>query len=234
MTPKSALVARLAVTSLLAGSLPANAQDRETRDITGFDTVAVGGGIDLFLRQGDAFRVEVTADDGELGEIVTEVVEGKLDIRRRRPAGFLDWGEPGYVSVTLPRLTAVTASGGSEVEAEGAFLGDDLEIVASGGSDVTLDVAVTGLAVSASGGSDVRLTGSARSARVQSSGGSDLNATGLTVDEADVESSGGSDLSIAVRQRLAANASGGSDISYSGKPTNVNVKASGGSDVRGR
>jgi hypothetical protein len=69
---------------------------------------------------------------------------------------------------------------------------------------------------------------------VQSSGGSDLNASRLTANTAEVESSGGSDLSIAVRDAIVANASGGSDISYSGQPTTVKVNASGGGDVRQR
>jgi hypothetical protein len=220
--------------SLLAASVPAGAEDKETRALTGFNAIAVGGGIDLFLRQGEPLRVEVTASDRELDEIVTEVIAGKLEIRRRRPAAFLDWGDRGFVSVILPELTALTASGGSDVETEGAFSGDALELVASGGSDMVLAVTVTELNVTASGGSDVQLRGTASSAHVQASGGSDLDASRLTVDEADVQSSGGSDLSIGVRNRIVANASGGSDVSYSGQPSTVNVNTSGGSDVRRR
>ena len=69
---------------------------------------------------------------------------------------------------------------------------------------------------------------------MHSSGGSDFNASGLQTEEADLHSSGGSDLSIAVRDRIVANASGGSDITYSGEPRSVNVNASGGSDIRRR
>ena len=227
-------VLQLLPVSLLVASWPAGAQDKQTRDLSGFTSVAVDGGIDLFLRQGEPFRVVVSASARDLDEIVTEVTGGKLEIRRRRPPAFLDWGDRGFVSVILPELTALTASGGSDVETEGAFSGDALEVVVSGGSDMTIDVAVTNLDVTASGGSDVQLRGTAGSARVQASGGSDLDASRLTVDDADVESSGGSDISIAVRNKIAANASGGSDISYSGQPTTVNVNTSGGSDVHRR
>ncbi len=229
-----ALLGQLVPLSLLAASAPAAAQDSEIRELSGFTAVAVGGGIDLFLRQGEPFRVQVSASNRELGEIVTEVHDGKLEIRRRRPAAFLDWGDRGFVSVILPELTALTASGGSDVEVEGAFSGDALELVASGGSDLTIDVAVTNLDVTASGGSDVQLRGTAAVARVQASGGSDLDASRLTVDDADVQSSGGSDLSIGVRNKIVANASGGSDVSYIGQPGTVNVNTSGGSDVRRR
>jgi hypothetical protein len=231
---RTALAIPLVSLPFLVASLPAGAADKETRALTGFNAIAVGGGIDLFLRQGEPFRVEVSASDRELDEIVTEVTGGKLEIRRRRPAAFLDWGDRGFVSVILPRLTALAASGGSDVDTEGVFSGEGLEIVASGGSDMTIDVAVKELDVTASGGSDVEIRGRAGLARVQASGGSDLDASRLSVEDAEVQSSGGSDLSIAVRSKIVANASGGSDISYTGEPSIVTVDTSGGSGVRRR
>lgn len=231
-TGNGSLALRLALVSIPAALLPAAAQETETRPLSGFDGIAVSGGIDLTLRQGDTFRVEVTAED--LDDVITEIDGGTLEIRRPRNVGFFNWGDAGSVDITLPKLVELTASGGSEVRTEGTFAGDALELVASGGSDMAIEVAVGSLEVTASGGSDLRLSGSARSAQVQSSGGSDLNASGLTVDEANVNSSGGSDLSIAVRESLVANASGGSDITYTGQPRTVNVNSSGGGGVSRR
>jgi hypothetical protein len=233
-TANCARTLRLALLSSVVAALPAAAQDRETRALTGFNGVAVGGGIELSLRQGEPFNVEVVADDGELDEIVTEVRNGKLEIRRRRSSWWFNWGDAGSVNVTMPTLVSLTASGGSDVRSEGTFTSDTVELVASGGSDVTLDVAAGSLEVTASGGSDVRLSGSARSARVQTSGGSDLDARAFTADDADVQSSGGSDLAIGVRNRIVGNASGGSDIRYTGQPSVVQVNSSGGGAVLGR
>ena len=220
-----------ALIAVLSASLFAYAQQTETRPLEGFDSIALGGGIDLFVRQGDRFVVEVSAED--LADVVTEVRDGTLQIGRPKRSGFFNWGDLGSVRVTLPSLESLTASGGSDVDSEGRFSGDRLQLSASG-SDLSIDVSVDTLSVEASGGSDVRLSGRARSVRVESSGGSDLNATQLTADEADVNSSGGSDLGIAVRDKLVANASGGSDISYTGEPSSVNVNSSGGAEVRRR
>jgi hypothetical protein len=219
---------------LLAASLPASAQNRETRPLAGFDAIAVGGGIDLFVRLGEEFRVEVETD-GDLAEIVTEVRDGTLEIHRPRSVSrIFDWGDDGAVHVTLPKLTALRASGGSDVRGEGTFSGDRLELVASGGSDLAIDVAVDTLHATVSGGSDARLAGSARSARLHTSGGSDLDASGLSVVEAEIRGSGGSDVEVSVSYKLVARASGGSDIIYRGNPMTVSIDASGGSDVRRR
>ncbi len=233
-TDNGALAVSLVFAALIAAS-PAGAQQRETRPLEGFDAIEVGGGIDLFVRQGAVFVVEVEAEEDDAAEIVTEVRNRTLEIRRKGSFNFFSWGgDPGAVHVTLPTLVSLTASGGSDVRSEGTFTSDSLDIVASGGSDVAIDVSAGTLEAVASGGSDIRLSGTARSATVHSSGGSDLNASQFTANEVDVHSSGGSDLSIAVRDKIVANASGGSDVAYSGQPTVVNVNASGGADVRHR
>lgn len=220
--------------SCAATSHVANAQQRETRPLEGFDAIEVGGGIDLDLRQAQGFVVEVEAE-GDPAEIITELRDDTLVIRRKNSRSFFFWNDDdARVHVTLPTLASLTASGGSDVRTEGNFASDNLKLVASGGSDLTIAVAAGSLEATASGGSDLRLSGTARSVRVQSSGGSDLNASGLVADEADVRSSGGSDLMIGVRNSIVGSASGGSDVTYSGEPRTVDVDASGGSDVRRR
>jgi hypothetical protein len=214
---------------------PTGAQQRQSRALTGFDSIEVGGGIGLFVRTGGGFAVEVQASEENAAKIVTEVVGTKLQIKRKSSFNPFHWdGDLGSVHVTLPVLVSLDASGGSDVNAEGTVSSDNLRVVASGGSDVTIDVAAGELNIEASGGSDMRVSGSARSARVESSGGSDLNASALNVDEADAKSSGGSDLRIAVRQKIVAHASGGSDITYSGQPSSVNVNTSGGAEIHHR
>jgi len=209
------------------------AQQRQSRPLTGFDAIEVGGGVDLVVRKGDTFVVEVAAKEDELAKIVTEVVGKTLQIKRK--SSFFDWGNGGTVYVTLPTLVSLDASGGSDAKAEGTFSSDSLRIGASGGSDLTIDVAAGTLSVEASGGSDIRLSGTARSAHVESSGGSDLNASALAADEVNVESSGGSDLVVGVvRQKIGGEASGGSDVTYSGTPGSVSVDTSGGAELHHR
>lgn len=229
----AALPTQLILILLLAAH--AAAQEKESRPLNGFDAIEVGGGIDLLVRQGASFAVEVQADDGELADIVTEVNGKTLQVRRKSSFNFFHWGDQhGSVSVTLPALVSLSASGGSDVTTQGTFTSDRLEVAASGGSDVEIDVAAGTLDAESSGGSDLRLSGRARSANVRSSGGSDLNARELTVDEADVQSSGGSDLAIAVREKIVGTASGGSDITYTGQPATVDVDTGGGAEVHHR
>src|SRR5688572_3316215 len=131
------LAASVVVLSLV--SAPAGAQQRQSRALAGFDAIEVGGGLDLFVRKGDSFVVEVEASEEDAAKIVTEVVGSTLKIGRKNNSwGFFQWGNEGAVHVTLPALVSLDASGGSHVEAEGTFSSDKLRVSASGGSDVTI------------------------------------------------------------------------------------------------
>jgi len=228
-----AFAALFLVTAAVAWS--AGTPQRETRALRDFSRISVGGSLELQLTQGPDFRVEVESPDGDPATVITEVGNGTLRLRQESSAFpfFFDWNRPRQiVHVTLPRLEALTASGGSDVEGHGRFSGEKLEVTASGGADVDLDVAVAALTVRASGGADVDLSGTATMLTLSASGGSDLDAEDLASDTATVTASGGADVELGTVGSLAANASGGSDVSYKGEPRSLTTNASGGGKIR--
>jgi hypothetical protein len=230
-----AITAAILIVSIALLAVPAGAQIQQVRDLAGFDAVDVSSNIDLALQQGSEFYVEITDPNGEPEKILTEIQGRTLTIRRQRESLFqFGWADSPRVSITLPKLTSLKASGGSDVNTQGRIAGDRLEIVSSGGSDIRIDVEVDELMLRTSGGSDLTLMGSARTVDAQSGGGSDISASRFQAVEATLRSSGGADIAITVRDRLTANASGGSDIVYSGDPAYVNVGDSRAGNVRRR
>jgi Putative auto-transporter adhesin, head GIN domain len=224
---------------LVAGSVvlagcdtQAQEQQSQTRDLSGFAGIAASGGIDLKLQQGDDFLVEVTGADAD--DVITEVQDGTLVIRRQGHKSLFGWWAGASATVRLPVLESLAASGGSDVKAAGQFNSERLDVIASGGSDVEISVAVTSLNVEASGGSDFDLSGTADTAILRASGGSDLNGRNFRAREVQLHTSGGSDSIFGVDERLSGDASGGSDITYIGNPGTVEVDTSGSSDIRRR
>jgi hypothetical protein len=187
------------------------------------------------IRIGPEYLVEVESEDRDLEHIITEVRNGRLRMRVDRNDKGWNWGE-GWdddynVVIVMPALTEIEASGGTEVIVSGTVTGDELEIVASGGSDIELDVAVDRLDITSSGGADIEISGSANFAMAQSSGGSDLDARQLDVKEAELRASGGADLAMSVSESIDARASGASDIDYYGDPVEIDIDESGQSDI---
>jgi len=217
-------------------TVEAEAQNTDLRDVPEFDSIVVANGLDVEIRQGDAFRVEIMESPADARSILTEVTGTTLEIRRdqrsQRFFGLFEWFAPNpTVEVTLPSLESISSLGGSNVRTTGVITGPSLTVKAVNGSDVEIEVRVDTLQVTSSGGSDVRLAGTADSATLETSGGSDLSAADFTAREVYVQTSGGSDAVFTVNERVVGSASGGSDIIYRGNPAVVDVDVSGGADV---
>ncbi|MBN8675089.1 MAG: DUF2807 domain-containing protein [Chitinophagales bacterium] len=213
-----------------------NDANAEKRNVTGFHAIEVGGGIDLYLSQGDE-AVAVSASEIKYRDkIKTEVVNGVLKIRYEYEKGLrINWTSnkmqlKAYVSVK--QLDKLNASGGSDVRVEGSLKFAKLDLGVSGGSDFMGKVEVTDLKANASGGSDIHISGSAKTLDIDVSGGSDFKGFDLTVENCTVEASGGSDVSVTATKELNVESSGGSDVYYKGAAMIRHIKSSGGGSVK--
>ncbi|MFT4736778.1 MAG: hypothetical protein ACI92W_000886 [Paraglaciecola sp.] len=221
----------ICLSAIILFSISALAQDRELRDHDSFSGIKVGGGLDVYITQSKAFEVEVVTS-GDLGDIVTEVNRGVLEIRQDSKTWF-SYNENTRINVSLPLLEYLHASGGSDVISTGIIRGDMLKIRSSGGSDVELEITYQSLDVNCSGGSDLELSGEVDILELETSGGSDFDGFDLIAQDATLNTSGGSDANVHVRNKIQANASGASDITYRGSPKYVDVNSSGGADING-
>lgn len=203
---------------------------KKSRTADNFSAVSVSSGIDLYLTQGNAVSLEVEADQNLHEYIITEVENGVLKIY---VDGSIRSAKEMNVYLTFREVDAISASGGSDVEATGTISQDKLTIGCSGGSDLKMDLKVDELKLSTSGGSDATLTGEVKVLTARSSGGSDLDAMELKVAECTLESSGGSDARVYVTDKLKVQASGGSDVYYKGDAL-VDASVSGSSDLHKR
>ena len=202
-----------------------NAQKRQVPSFTGID---IGGGIDLYLSQGEE-AIAVSASEAKYRDkIQTEVKNGILHIWYDQNSSFhSDWGNrklKAYVS--FKNLDQLEGSGGSDIKVEGTISVSKLSLRVSGGSDFDGKVIINELKVDASGGSDVNIAGTAKDLTVEASGGSDFKGFELVTDNSTVEASGGSDIYITVNKELNATSSGGSDIHYKGNGLIRNINGS--------
>lgn len=202
--------------------------ERETRNIRAFSEIEVSHGINVFLTIGNKSSLEVETSKDLMEKLITEVRGDKLRIYFE---GNFIWARTANVYVQAEEISKITASGGADVDGEDEISSRNLELKASGGSDIKLEVSVENLEVEASGGADVELSGTTYYLEANTSGGSNLNAYDLVAQTARLEASGGSDIKVLVEEDIDARASGGADIKYRGNPKNVQTRDSSGGDV---
>jgi hypothetical protein len=216
------------------GQKTINDPNAEKRSVGSFHAVEVGGGIDLYLSQGEETVVVSASEIKYRDRMKTEVKNGVLKIWFDYKSGFhFESGNKKMKAyVSFKELDRVEGSGGSDVYVDGVIKSDKLALDISGGSDFKGKVSVGDLKVDASGGSDVNISGDAKNLTLEASGGSDFKGYDLAVDMCNLEASGGSDIYITVNKEMIADASGGSDIYYKGAGLIREIKSSGSSGVK--
>jgi hypothetical protein len=189
----------------IRGSGVAASEAREANDFTGFDVCGV---FQVEIIAGKEFSVLVDADDNLLQYIKTEVNGDVLHIETTER---INSTTPIRVRISAPDIESVGASGASKVTLNG--------------------VNNSNLSVDTSGASKVKIEGETAEVKVEVSGASSVDAESLKAKTAEVDASGASSVNLFVTERVVADASGASRISYAGNPTNVEKKTSGASRV---
>lgn len=200
------LIAPALVALALVGAAQA-----ETRNLSGFDGVGASDKIEVYVTQGEAFRVEVSGRDA--ARVRTEVNNGNvLEISSRSRTW---WGGTrdldATVRVTMPTIENLAAARGASLRATNIRAGN-------------LDLA-------AAMGAELEVSGTCSRVDISAAMGASVDAEHLICGEADVSASMGADIELNATQGFDASASMGASITNSGAGAARDVSASMGASV---
>jgi hypothetical protein len=203
----------------------------ESRKVTEFTAIDGAGGIKITVKRGEP-SVRIETDRNLMEFIVTEVKDGCLHISPKRNTQLRP-SNSIVVSVTVPSLTSVSASGGVVLDVE-APLVKTAHLDLSGGVNARItSIDADSLAIDASVGVEMTLAGKAASAKVAVSGGVQFHAPKLALKAMSLDASGGCRLEVAVAETVKGDISGGVEVLLHGSPQ-VSVSKSGGASIRVR
>ncbi|MEF9985711.1 MAG: head GIN domain-containing protein [Bacteroidales bacterium] len=231
----------LCITQIGAWDAEKELKFTETRTISKFNSIRVSSIFDVYISPGNSSELKIrsTHNLAILNKIKTDVVNGELIISFKdansetRKNNFRDLQIKIYVSTD--KINMIKASGASDIYSNGLLNADNLEICASGASDVNLNVVVKGtVKCVASGSSDIILLGNADSGDIKASGASDVDCKKFPLKSVKAVASGSSDIYLNVLEKLDVTASGASDIFYIGNPQITNCSSSGSSEINHR
>lgn len=232
---KSLRIALAVPTLLLATPVFAESPNTgATREVGDFNGVEVSNGLAAKVTVGPK-SVRISGDEKRVGQVRTEVVDGKLVVRMEKKGWFGGSSSKGIeVTISNPQVTSVAASGGSSIEAE-ATATDTFAAEASGGAALSVrNVDAKTVKVEISGGGEATLKGRADTVDVEASGGAVVNAQDLSHKALKVDASGGTVVNANPSDSLDADMSGGCVLNVDSAPAQRNVESSGGSVVNYR
>jgi len=205
-----------------------------SRTVGNFSSIHVSGGIDLYLSQGGEDGLAVSAANDKIRDrIKTTVDKGILQISYEGNGMNYNSGNKKMTAyVSFKSLNRVSASGSSDIYANGTIKGDALHIKLSGASDFKGGIETIKLNISQSGASDANISGKASSVEVDVSGASKFKGYKLETENCTVTASGASDVQITVNKELNAIANGASSIYYKGSGVIREIRSNGASKVK--
>jgi hypothetical protein len=221
-------------TGIVSGNAIRGSGNIVTREesVSGFAQVRASHGFNVDIRQGEQYQVTVRVDDNLVPYLVVEKQGSALRIGLEPNNSYRN--TTLQAEVTMPTLTGVEASGGSDVRVAGFGSTEPLNVNISGGGSLRGDIDAGDADFELSGGSGMQLSGSAGDLRLEVSGGGTADLADFTVRDVDANLSGGSEATVNAGGTLNVAASGGARLFYLDSPTLGNIETSGGAAVRQR
>ncbi len=207
------------------------AQVERSYDIRDFERLDISGPYDVTLRKGNP-RVELSGDERIIENTTVKIEGSELVIRKE---GDWRWNSSrGDVEVTVyfQQIERLEISGACQLVSRDPLGGRDFDLEASGASRAEFELLADAFDGEISGASTVDIYGEIGDFRLEVSGASRIKADDLQSETGTVNVSGASTVTVNVKDRLRADASGASTVRYYGDPRYVDAETSGASSIR--
>ena len=191
---------------------------KETRTVSGFDSLILKGKGELLLTQGGSESVVLEGDDELLSRVNTEVKDGLLTISFKSWLDHLLPPSSLKIYVTLKNVHGIRIAGSGTLHAA-KIVTDRLKLETSGSADMKIDdLTADDLEVALSGTGEFDIAGKVTAQDVQVSGSGKYNTRNLESQIASVQVSGSCDITVNTIVSLELRVSGSALVSYVGNP----------------
>lgn len=191
----------------------------ESRQVSGFDRVSLGGIGNLIITQGSQEALTIDAEDNVLPHITTAVSGGQLSISYDLHG--LNWVQPTKpidFHLTVINLSEVDLGGSGTITTSG-LRGGSLAVKIGGSGNATLSgLALTALNVDVTGNGAVAAAGTADSQRLRITGNGSYRAPELASQTAQITIAGSGSTVVNAARMLDVTITGNGSVQYLGDP----------------
>ncbi len=195
-----------------------NAQETErksqTRNVGSFNKIITSKGINLTLIEGNDEKVRIEIENGDVTDVVTEIKGRDLHVKLKTK---IYSHISVQVYVTYKSIASLLAGTGSFITNEGTLHAENLDLKASTGSSIVLNLNAQNITASCVS-SKIELAGKADFQEVSSSTGGKYIADHLICNESIIKASTGGSAMVNTTESLDMKTSTGGKIYYTGNP----------------
>lgn len=222
----------------------------ESREVSGFDRVELGGSGDLIITQGETESLTVETDDNMMQYVVTNVRGHTLYLGTNAPQVAIFSPTRLRFTLQVKELSGLVLSGSGSITAD-TIVTDQFEIEISGSGSARLDqltteqlraeisgsgaarvddLATAEMIATVSGSGTVQVAGASARSDFTVNGSGGIRADDLQSDRVNINISGSGTATVWAVETLDINVSGSGSVRYYGTPT-LNSSTSGSGTV---
>ncbi|ASU36033.1 head GIN domain-containing protein [Mucilaginibacter xinganensis] len=205
---------------LSSATLKASAQSEESRQVSGFNSIASGGAFDVHVKINGTESLKIQGDADAVKEIETKVEDGHLQVKFRHHD---NWNHENYgpihIYITAKSLSGLANAGSGSIKVEGTVSGDKVNVVLSGSGSISSAVKAGDFHVVLSGSGSINLTGSADETKISISGSGDVNGKEFKTNTASVAIAGSGNAHLGADKSISASIVGSGNVVYNGNAT---------------
>ena len=203
----------------------------ETRQVGKFEGIRSSGSIDIEVKNGSNYIVEIEGDDNILPYVITEVKNDMVNVHFKSGTSYRNVHVKAYI--TSPVINKITVSGSGDVISKNTLKDDDqIELNISGSGDIVVPVDAPEVEATISGSGQINLKGRTRNFEGNISGSGDLKCRELLAENANVKINGSGTAHVFSSLRLKASTNGSGNIYYSGNPQSQEIKKNGSGSIQ--
>ncbi len=198
---------------------------RQTRDVTPFTSLNIGGVFNIFLSQSNQEKLMIEADENLLEYIETSVRGGELYIEMDDVE--IKESKKLNIYITFKDIDAMNIHGVNTVTSEQKLTFDELDIERAGVGNTELELDCNYLFVHSSSVGTIKLSGKAEEVKLRNSGVGSIKAKDLITQKLELNNSGIGSVSVYADETIEINSSGIGSVTYSGNAKVNKLNASG-------
>lgn len=206
--------------------------------VDSFDEIEIGLSANTVVEFGDEFHIEIDGREKDLKNVEFRVRKNVLIIDTKRSNRFFGFhfGNDSRIKIkiTTKKLVRVDVSGGGTLKLP-EFDQSDLDVMASGSTDISLSGDIETLKIDKSGSGDIRIVRLESDVfRFDASGSGDLEIRG-TSKEVRIDKSGSCDITWSGidANKIIINSTGSGELGFKGASDILDVEISGSGDFKG-
>jgi hypothetical protein len=218
---------------VFTATLKASAQSGESRQVSGFNSIASSGPFDVHVNINGTESLKISASSKIMNEIETVVEDGTLKIKFKHHSDWNHNDDYGQIDVyvTAKSLSSLANAGSGSIKVEGSLSGGDVNVVLSGSGDIQTAVKSGKLHATISGSGSIDINGSADETKVTIAGSGEVKGKGLKTNDASVTITGSGSAYFTADKTVSARIVGSGNVVYSGNATIAESKTIGSGSV---